>query len=402
MYDITFETDSQSLLKKENRLFESFWNNPADASHQMSCGHRGIFEQTKEESKEILDIQCMSLRDSSKGLFAATSDGVYIYDENIWKSFALGGEYINALSLDDTSLFAVIDKHSIVELDYTGAEIVRHDRVKIDSALLKEDIKLSRFTRDIHYGRGLFDGISSLLINDYSSVVLIFLTLSGYIAWYFIRKKKRAQLVRSIIKIHASLFSIFAIIPLLLLALSGILLDHSKLLGSWMKSVNLENAYLPPVYRSLSEDIWSIDHDKGVYYIGNRYGVYESSDLKQWDFASKGFAYRMKRIDGTLYISGMGAPNRVKVDDNYQMLKKSPHMFKDISIEKEKNIFLAHHSDVQLPEFTSITLYTLLLALHDGTFFASWWVWINDIGAVLLMVILFTGLARYMKRKKII
>ena len=47
------------------------------------------------------------------------------------------------------------------------------------------------------------------------------------------------------------------------------------------------NAILPPVYSSLKHDILSVDFDGTSYRIGNRYGVYKSKDLKNWEQETK-------------------------------------------------------------------------------------------------------------------
>ncbi len=111
-------------------------------------------------------------------------------------------------------------------------------------------------------------------------------------------------------------------IPLILLSLTGILLDHSNFFRDTMKKTTINNEYLPPIYHTLSEDIFCIDYYEGIYSIGNRYGVYESKDLKTWKMVSKGFAYRMNRIDESLHVSGMGLSNRRKKNGIYTIYVK--------------------------------------------------------------------------------
>ncbi len=308
--------------------------------------------------------------------------------------FALEGKFINALSLHDERLLVSIEKKWLTLLDAKSGKTLSQKEVLIPKEELEKDISLGRFVRDLHYGRGLFDGISSLLINDYAALILTFLTISGYTIWYLIRKKKRADISRKLIRLHANLFVI--------LLITGIFLDQPKLLGSFMKLVTIPHAVLPPVYVTLKEDIWSVDMDAKTYRIGNRYGIYESSDMVSWKMESKGFAYRMKRLDEALYVSGRGAPNRILSDSKWNMLPKTPHMFKDINLVDEKPEYLSHKSTMELPEVKDVSLYSILLALHDGTFFSGWWVWINDIAAILLLVLGVTGTARYLKRKRLV
>lgn len=402
MYEISFENVPASAYAHEKRLIEAYWVDPNDANHILVGSRRGIYEKQENTFVKTLDKQCLALRSEGNRVYAATNHGIYLLEDKKWKAFALEGEFINALSVHKGKLLVSIDKKWLTLIDGKSAKVLAQTEVLISEDELKKDISLGRFVRDLHYGRGLFDGIASLLINDYAALVLVLLTLSGYVIWYLIRKKKRADLSRKLIKIHANIFAIAAIFPFIILLITGVFLDHPKLLGSFMRSVSIPYAALPPVYGTLKEDIWSVDFDDNIYRVGNRYGIYESQDLSSWTMASKGFGYRMKRLDDKLYISGMGAPNRILQNDKWNILPKTPHMFKDINILDDNVQFLSHTSKMELPKVKSATLYSLLLALHDGTFFSGWWVWINDIAAILLLVLGITGTIRYLKKKRLI
>ena len=106
----------------------------------------------------------------------------------------------------------------------------------------------------------------------------------------------------------------------------------------------------------------------------------------------------MIREDENMYISGMGSPNRILTNDNLNILQNSPHMFNDVFFENGNIKYLAHKNELKLPIFENITLYTFLFSLHDGSLFASWWIWVNDIASVLLLILLVTGLIRWYLR----
>ena len=167
-----------------------------------------------------------------------------------------------------------------------------------------------------------------------------------------------------------------------------------------MKSVTIPSALLPPVYGSLRHDIWSVDlGDGGVVRIGNRYGVFAFANGK-WRLESPGFAYRMMREGDRLYVSGMGAPNRIYENGEWHILPRTPHMFRAVVQTPEGiRFFSPHGTSLPLPTFNDITLYTLLLGIHDGTFFASWWPWVNDAAALALLLLLFTGTMRWWRKK---
>ena len=125
-----------------------------------------------------------------------------------------------------------------------------------------------------------------------------------------------------------------------------------------------------------------------MYRVGNRYGIYKSDDLKEWRLENRGLAYKMIRKNENLYISGMGAPNRLFKDEKYTILARTPHMYKDVVVQKDTvRYFSTMKGEWNLPKFQDITLYSLLLALHDGSFFSEWWVWVNDFAAFGLVVL---------------
>ena len=134
--------------------------------------------------------------------------------------------------------------------------------------------------------------------------------------------------------------------------------------------------------------------------IGNRYGVFAYINGR-WQMQSPGFAYRMMRKNGTLYVSGMGAPNRIFKDGTWHILPHTPHMFRAVVRTTEGvRYFSPHGTDLPLPKFNEITLYTLLLGIHDGTFFASWWRWVNDIAAISFLLLLVSGSVRWWRKKR--
>jgi len=401
LYSTTFEHMPSHTIEAEKRLMRGYYRDKDHPEHIVTGGYRGLFESFDggQNFSTVTALQVLSIVPYQDRLYLATSNGLYSYSDRQLHPLALSGEYLTALSIFGDTIVTVIEKHTLVVIDRKNFKVLKRTEVKIPEALLQEDIKLSRFIRDLHYGRGLFEGDISLLINDYGAWLLTYLALSGYLIWFLIHKKGYPKLVRKLIRTHANSFAVAAVIPLSILAITGIFLDHASGLAHFMKSVTIPHAVLPPVYSTLQNDIWSVDYDGKVYRIGNRYGVYRSGDLKKWSLESRGFAYKMIRRDGTLYISGMGSPNRVLKDRNCTVLPNTPHMFRDVVAQKGGvQYFAATDQNLPIPHFKTVTLYTLLLSIHDGSFFAPWWIWINDIGALLLLLLMVTGIMRWRKR----
>ena len=404
LYTTTFKYYPSSIENADKRLFSAYYIDPQDTKHLVCASKRGLFESFDNGTsfQNILPLQINSIKSDKEGrLYFATSDGIYVKNNKRVERFLLEGRYINAMSIWDDTLIAVHDKKDIYMIDIPTKGIETVFDVHIAKEELHEDIKLSRFVRDLHYGRGLLEGDISLYINDFGAIVLTILGMSGFIIWYYIHKKKRAITSRKWIKYHANIVSVLAVVPVVILLITGIFLDHSGGLRNFMKSVSIPHSILPPVYDTLESDIWSVDYDGKILRIGNRYGVYASENLQDWYLDSRGFGYSLSRDGDTLYVGGMGAMNRI-YDGEWHSLPHTPHMFKSV-FHKNGNIeyFSSHKTDMPLPRFQDITLYSILLTLHDGTFFSSWWVWVNDYAAIAMLLLFITGIMRWLKKKRL-
>lgn len=410
LYSTTFTTVPKSVIQHDDSLMSGYWIDPLDANHIIAVGKRGVFERkTKgKDFEQRLAVPCNTLKSYAGMLYVATHEGIFRQESSgKWKLLALGAQEVNAMGVYANRIVASVEQSEIVVMDLEGKALKRV-KPQIKSSELEHDISLARLIRDVHYGRGLFDGISSLIINDFATIMVSFLLLSGMVMSVLIyqtRKKiaNRGKAIKMILKVHATSISLLAAIPLILIALSGILLDHSKLFNPFLKSVNIASAYQPPVYHKLSEDIWSVDYDGQIYRIGNRHGVYQSSDLKTWQFENQGFAYKMIRNAGVLYVSGMGAPSRTLNEGKWEKLEYAPHMFKDVFMEDGKVSYLkGHKNTLPLPNFKDATLYSVLFTLHDGSFFGDWWAYVNDVTAVTLVFLLISGTILWMRIKRIL
>ncbi len=404
LYSTTIPYAPKALEEQNSRLFEGYYVDPQNDKRVTVCSKRGIFESFDgglSFERRFKGI-CLGIRNGKKGLFAATDDGIYIQlPDAEWRAVSLKGVYVNALSLHEDRIFAAVDKKRLFLIDTDNAKIIKSATVALDKKDLETPITLSRLVRDLHYGRGYFDSEISLFINDYGAIILIWLVLSGFMIWRMIVGKKEAKNTRALIKSHANIFALVSTAPLLVLLVTGVFLDHAQSLSGFMRSVKIPFFFLPPVYGSLKHDIWSVDYDGKIFRVGNRYGVFKSNDLKSWRMENPGFAYRMIRKRATLFVSGMGAPNRIHENGVWKVVPKTPHMFKDIYLKDGKiRYFSSNHPKEPLPRFDDITLYTLLLSIHDGSLFFSWWVWMNDAAAVSLLLLLFTGSARWLAKKR--
>ncbi|AKF25150.1 peptidase [Sulfurovum lithotrophicum] len=403
LYTTTVGNVPNTTLTEDKKLFEAYWVDSEDTDHIIVGGKRGIFETFDEGEtySQMTDLQCLAIKTDANTSYAATSDGIYVLKDEKWNPYALQGNYVNALSVTDKYMLASIDKHRLLLIKRDDASVVSDTVVKIDASQLQDDITLKNLIKDLHFGRGLLDGKLSALLNDYGALVLIFLSLSGYLVWWYIHLKKKAEMSRKLIKWHANSVVVLAFIPLTILAVTGIFLNHSGGLKKFMTETVVPHSVLPPVYSSLTSDIWSVDFDGTTYRIGNRYGVYKSTDLKSWKQETKGFAYRMARIDGVLYVSVKDGSNRF-YDGVWKTLEDVPYTFKDAyDYDDEVKFFTYKHYEGMMPEFEDATLFSTLRTIHGGVFMAPWWKWINDFVAIALLILGFTGISRWIHKKRL-
>ncbi len=405
----------ESVISKKSRAVEAYRKDPANARHILVGTRRGLYSSFNggKSFRRVLADQVVALcahGNDWQALYAATPHGIYFSGDRgeHWRPFALAGENVTAINAWRNSLYAVVAKRDLYRIDAEGRPTPLHWQPP-SPAVLPKQITLGRLVRDLHYGRGLFDGDLSLFVNDGLAFVLAFLSISGYVIYLKIRARRlrhkrhgKKDGLRFWVRIHAHGFQLVATLLLFLIfGVTGVFLDHAGTLRGFLHSVHLKTHLLPPVYRSLATDVWGFDYDGTFYRIGNRLGVFASSDLVHWQLESQGFAWRMKRLDDRLVVSGMGSPNRILAGDHWQVLKDSPHMPRDFYLQEgELRPVAPHHAQLPLPSWSSTSLYHLLLGLHDGQLVWGQWVWLNDLAALALLLLLYSGYLKWLYHRR--
>jgi len=408
----------EAVAEADKKLFQTKTVKPDNPNWIIVGGLRGLFISLNggESYQKRSGLQFYALTWLGQALYAATNNGILCSPDGgiSWQPIALQGQWVNALATDGKHLLASVDKSKLVLLNAQG-KVLKESAIELPSSELSDSITLSRFVRDFHYGRGFLDDGWSLLLNDIATWIMLFSALTGAFIWWSLKQaraskqasKEKVQRIKKVMSAHSHGLVLLAIPFLVLLAITGIILDHSKFFNPYLKEISWSQSTLPPVYKTLREDIWAVDietdfDDQRIYRIGNRYGVYESYDLQSWEKVSDGFAYRMKRLDDTLYVSGMGSsPRSYNPETGWQEIK-APGMFRDAYQSEEELVFFGGHgkTDKQVPVLETSTFYSMMLTLHDGTFFADWWVWVNDFASVLLILLLITGVLRWRKKQR--
>jgi len=402
LYTTTSEADSITLIDKDKRLFESYYIDKNDEDYILVATKRGLYESDDGglDFEKILNIQATNIKSSKDNVYVSTSDGLYKRTENGYKRILLKGIYLTSLSIHNNIALVVEEKKYIYTIDLSKNKILNKTTAIIDTKDLQSDIPLSRLVRDLHIGVGLFDDGISLLISDFSTIFLIFFSFSGYYIWYLIKNKKSAKQSRKFIKYHSNILAIFASLFLIVLAITGVIFNHTNEFRNFLRTTQISHQVLPPVYNTLKEDIWAIDYDGKDYRIGNRIGVYKSQDLSNWTKENNGSVYKMDRLDGKLYVSGRGSTNRVLENNKYSIIPRTPQMLRNvINIDNEVAFLHFKTTKVNFPEYEDVTLYSIILAIHNGSFFSTWWFWLYDFASVAIIVLGLTGTYRWYIKK---
>ncbi len=398
-----------SVMERARQGLESYKVDPAAPEHRVAASWQGLwvsfdggrhFERTLDHPVLRVEPARRGADEDYSELFAASSDGVWQSRDGgrHWRRLFTSDGLINDLVSHHPWLLAVEDKRRLWRIDSRNGRAEPLELAPIPAALLPDSITLGRLVRDLHYGRGLFSGDLSLWINDFAAALLLFLSVSGLVIYLLtgrLRARRGGRKATLLLwrRWHANGWVLIGFAPLLLLLLTGVFLDHPQGLRGVMKQTRLPLEWLPPVYRDLSSDIWSIDFDGERYRIGNRLGVFSTADLEHWQRDSVGFGWRMIRLGDKLFVSGMGSMNRLLDGEEWYMLHGTPHMPRDVfRLPQDWGLLTRNQrDDLPLPAIHEARLYDLLLALHDGSFFHPLWVWVNDLSVLAALLLLLTG-----------
>ena len=398
-----------AVMRKARQGFEAYRVDPANPDHRLAASWQGLWLSLDGGAsyRKVLDRPVTRLEPRREGaiedyrrIYAATPQGVWHSRDGgrSWSRLFATRQSVTALSSQGPWLLAVEDQRRLWRIDSDSGEAELLELAPLPRDLLPDRVSLGRLVRDLHYGRGLFSGDLSLWINDVAAWLLGFLAVSGFVLYLLTRRLRARQgqgksaLLRWR-RWHSNGWVLIGFAPILLLLVTGVFLDHPQGLRKLMKQTSIPLSLLPPVYRDLSTDIWSIDFDGENYRIGNRLGLFVSKDLQHWQREVEGFAWRMTRLGDKLFVSGMGSMNRLHDGEEWYMLHGTPHMPRDLFVRGNDWGLLTRDSSetLPLPEIGEARLYDLMLALHDGEFFHPLWVWVNDLAVVAALVLLWSG-----------
>ena len=429
---------------------------PANDQHWIGASERGLWH-TGDGGQTWSDIPFAGLSGHPQVFrFVTAGDGgldlIYMAtDDGLWtisggtaaERFALDGHVITALSAGSTATELVGSEHHgrLFRLDITRPEVVTWievDEVTVDG--LPDTVPLNRFTLDLHVGKGFLPQPWSTLINDYGGIAMGILGLTGVLFWWLPRTwrgekpngtlKKRQQILRWLFRSHGPVIGLLAVVPILYLSITGIMVDHIYTLIDYGKTVPLPRESLPPIYQydSLEGEIRYVVAYPGKpdrLSVATRFGVLNSMDggtswttdqtlpatlgtdaglvnlFREGDYifvgvGSYGNAYRLISDTDWTFVD-MPAEHLAITDasrsgDTWYL--KNSRMISKGTLEEG-----FAPSGVAYPPLTGTTFFLFLADIHTGNIIHGEFVWVNDLIALMAIILALTGPIAWWKRK---
>ena len=287
---------------------------PADPSIRVTGGPRGLwFSRDAGASWQPaafpggIQTQVLAIEPDPalgwKRLWFATDDGVYLSEDSgaSVRPASLSGEYVTSLAAGASpdEMIGVIDRSQVFR--FTTADPAKITRIALAPPAPEAHpawVGFNRFMRDLHFGKGVFDPLSSLVMNDIGGIAMLILPLTGLLYWalpkwwrYRLRRTARRgtskatkkATIRWLFRVHSATLGIVSVLMMIYLSVSGIFVEHGRELGAWMRSIHVPQAYLPRIYGMPSWNGWveaivAYPGKPDSFTIGNRIGLFTTAD----------------------------------------------------------------------------------------------------------------------------
>ncbi|MGD8941464.1 MAG: PepSY domain-containing protein [Gammaproteobacteria bacterium] len=436
------------IVKARTGVWRLYQIHPHDKNRQIVGGPQGLWwtandgtfwKQTRfAHSNGIPSVNTALIveRSHQLELWLATDDGIWLSKDFGQSAQAVGltGENITSLTQGHvaTILLGVRNRSRVFQFDTSDQTHRWLELANLRKDSLPHEINLSRWVHDLHFGRGFLYGPLDFWINDFTGAALLLLPLTGFLFWYLPKRWReqkpqgpapatKKHTMRTLLRTHSSITGIVLCIPILYLAITGIFLDHGKELRQWLKSTAIPQNWQTPVYamHTWDKEIYAIAaYPNAPQHIslGTRLGLFTTHNLgKTWhrEASVNGFVWTLKRIGNTLFLGGMGAPNRLLRNGTWHIAKGSGHMPTDVTQDTNgvwhwinaKSVMRGGlneayvKTDISFPIGTDIPWYYVLDALHSGMLFTPHWKWVNDAFALLAVFLVISGLTRWWRTK---
>ena len=360
------QAEAPSWLTTNWLLEHTRWNavrllqiDPADASIRVTGGPRGLwFSRDAGASWQPAafpggaQTQVLAIEPDPalgwKRLWFATDDGIYFSEDSgaSVRRASLAGEYVNSLAAGASAdeMLGVIGHSQVFRFNTAEpAKITRIELAPPGQDVRPPWVNMHRFMRELHFGKGLFDPWSSLILNDIGGIAMFVLPLTGLLFWglpkwwkYRLKRQgyrgtsratKKAT-IRWLFRIHSATLGAVSVLLLIYLSVSGIFVEHGRELGGWMRSIHIPQAYLPRIFNMPSWDGWveaivAYPGKPGTFTIGNRMGLFTTNDGGRTWTREKGangrpipMGMRLRRFGGRILVANSMAAQSFILEDN--------------------------------------------------------------------------------------
>ncbi len=431
--------------------------NPADPQMRVTSGAIGAF-LTRDGGKtwarlpfgnEVLrNVSALEASGSGDAwsVHAGTDDGVWRLDAASTRFVPEGlqGKSVNSLGLGNGRMVAAVGMSQLFEQRSagTGWRPVTLSSLPADAG--SSTVDLGRWLQDIHLGRGLFGGMIDWLLWNVVAFGLLLMSLTGIAYWAVMRWCNRARLrpkeqrptsasmrkaqkaIQWSFRVHAMVVGIVLALPLMLVFLTGLYQDHRGDVQMMFRKISVPSALLPPAYRGagwrgqLMNVALAQDAQGELLAVGNRHGMFMSRDMgRSWkrEDSFKGPAMRLRKIGEELYVPGrMMRRVQVRKDGAWKELAvpKPVVMVNEMSAGPNGTIWWTRGDTIfrtsmdgqmrgkgknAVPHIGYLPWASFAAELHEGALIWKQWKWINDIVALLGLMLVVTGFLRWRKRK---
>ncbi len=453
-YPVTQAFASEQMMREQVKgtLLRQFALNPDNTRQMIAGGERGLW-RTSDGGENWASV-AYNGADGTPRLLAMFNDltspwdRVWIAtDQGLWRvegaqglarEVVLPGRLINFLGQDEQSgaLLGVVDHSQAFIFDPVLQTV---SWVPLPEAVENlPDISLARLLQDWHVGQGLFDGTLTLLWNDIAGAALVILGVTGFFFWFLPRRwqgkrgpklSTRRSTLRWLFRLHGPTLGLFVFIPVITLSLSGIFLDHARPLIPYLKEISLSQTILPGSYDLSDFDgevhaiIPGLEQD--TFWIATRLGLLKTSPGgKTWTYDPEtplpvqqlvGHPHVNYR-DGVAFMGTHGGPNFIKLERGGPWAKVEGLglrlMFQDAArigdswVYKSSGGFFTGGllSDIRpfafsQPNVEGMPIGLMIEDLHTGMMITTGFIWVNDLAAILAIILSVTGLINWWHRK---
>jgi uncharacterized iron-regulated membrane protein len=376
---------------------------------------------------------------SFSGVYLATDDGLWTLtpDGAAARRIALKGQHLTSISPghDGATLVVVRDHSDLLTIEKTTGKVTEITRTD-DVNGLTETVAFNTFIREIHFGRGLLAGGKSIWINDLAGIALIALSLSGIGYWLIKRNGKQLGLsvparrgsLKWLFRSHGPTLGLIGAIPVLILAVTAFALNHIYGFIDATKGWEVPRASLPPAYQASNLDgeidgVAAWPGQPGRLSISSRFGVLQSLDNgRSWRTEPSipdpsGMAgANLFRVDESVFVGRGGDRNVVQAGGagGWQFLKGLPTGITSATrqgdqwlLKNSRGFYLAdankgsiRKADIQFKNAVAgTTLFLFAADIHAGVIFHEQFKWLNDVFAVLAVLLVISGPVIWLRRK---